>query len=82
LEEKTRIIEQKAIFSSFRSRRASLCSARVPRAPTQLTERPHHSAELLGCDVAVAVLVEQRERLFELGNLFLCELVNCVWSFE
>jgi hypothetical protein len=79
LEEK-RIIEQKANFSSFCSSRASLCGASVPRAPAELTERPHHSAELLGCDVAVAVLVEQRERLFELGDLFLCELVNCVRS--
>merc|ERR1719217_1112082 len=40
-----------------------------------LAERAHHGAQLLGGDGAVAVLVEQRERLLELGDLLLSQLL-------
>jgi hypothetical protein len=41
-----------------------------------LAQRPHDGAQLLGRDGAVAVLVEQREGLLELGDLLLCQLVS------
>lgn len=41
-----------------------------------LAERSHDGAQLLGGDCAIAVLVEQRECLLELGNLFFCQLVS------
>ncbi len=41
-----------------------------------LSERPHDGAQLLGRDGAVAVLVEQAERLLELGDLLLGKLVS------
>ena len=41
-----------------------------------LSEGPHDGAQLFGGDCAIAVLVEQRKRLFELGNLFLSQLVS------
>merc|ERR1719387_2080341 len=44
-----------------------------------LAQRAHHRTQLLCRDRAVAVLVEERERLLELRNLFLCQLVSH-WS--
>ena len=41
-----------------------------------LTERPHDGAQLFSGDGAVAILVEERERLLELGDLFLCQLIG------
>ena len=44
-----------------------------------LAKRAHDSAQLLGGDGAITVLVEQGERLLELGNLLFCQLVrHCV----
>mmetsp|Transcript_11557 Transcript_11557/g.38203 ORF Transcript_11557/g.38203 Transcript_11557/m.38203 type:complete len:232 (+) Transcript_11557:50-745(+) len=43
-----------------------------------LSERPHDGAEFLGGDGAVAILVEQRERLLELGDLLVGESVSHV----
>jgi hypothetical protein len=41
-----------------------------------LSERPHNGAQLLCGDGSISVLVEERERLLELGDLFLCQLVR------
>ena len=41
-----------------------------------LSEGAHDGAQLFGGDGAIAVLVEQRKRLFELGDLFLSQLVS------
>ena len=41
-----------------------------------LSQRPHDGAQLLGGDGAIAVLVDQAERLLELGDLLLGQLVG------
>ena len=41
-----------------------------------LPKRPHDSAQLLGGDGAVTILVKEGEGFFELGNLFFCQLVS------
>jgi hypothetical protein len=41
-----------------------------------LAQRPHDGAQLLGRDGAIAVLVEEREGLLELGDLFLGQLIG------
>merc|ERR1740121_2443437 len=41
-----------------------------------LSKRPHHCAQLLGRDGAIAILVKEREGLLELGDLLLCELIG------
>ena len=41
-----------------------------------LSEGAHDGAQLLGGDGAVAVLVEQGERLLELGDLLLGQLIS------
>jgi hypothetical protein len=41
-----------------------------------LSEGPHHRSQFLGGDRSIAVLVEKRERFFELGDLFLSQLVR------
>jgi hypothetical protein len=47
-----------------------------------LTKRTHDGAELLGGDLAIAVLVEQREGLLELGDLFFRESISHGWRWE
>ena len=41
-----------------------------------LSEGSHDGAQLFGGDGAITVLVEQRERLLELGDLLLCQLIS------
>ncbi|RNF11225.1 hypothetical protein TcG_09241, partial [Trypanosoma cruzi] len=41
-----------------------------------LAQRAHHRAELLRRDGAIAVLVEQREGLLELGDLLVGQLIS------
>lgn len=41
-----------------------------------LSKRPHDSAQFLGSDGAIAILIEQRKGLFEFGNLLLRQLIR------
>merc|ERR1719329_2070341 len=43
-----------------------------------LSQRAHHSSQLLGCDGAIAIFVEQGESLLELSDLLLSKLVGHV----
>ncbi len=45
-----------------------------------LAEGPHYGAQLLRGDRAVAVLVEERERFLELGDLLLGQLVSHLFN--
>lgn len=41
-----------------------------------LSQWAHDCAQFLGRDSAIAVLIEQRKRLLELGDLFLSQLIG------
>lgn len=41
-----------------------------------LPERPHDSSQFFGSDGAIAVLIEQRKGLLELGDLLLRQLIR------
>merc|ERR1719410_877696 len=41
-----------------------------------LAQRTHYCAQLLRCDSAITIFIEERKCLFEFCNLFLCELVG------
>ena len=44
------------------------------------TERPHHRAELLGCDASIAILVEKREGFLVFCDLLLRQVVSTLFS--
>ena len=41
-----------------------------------LAQRSHDSAQFLGGDSAIAILVKQRKGLFEFSNLLFCKLIR------
>ena len=50
----------------------------VQQYKTDLPKRTHDGAQLLGGDGAVTIFVEEREGLFEFGNLLFSQLVSLI----
>ena len=62
--------------SSCRVKKTQLST--VQQYKTDLPKRTHDGAQLLGGDGAVTVLVEEGERLLELGDLLFSKLIRNV----